>query len=188
MNLEQEIQIVAEARKNPEIFGKLFDEYYPKIFSYLVKRTADIALAQDLTSETFLKAFDKLWQFRFRGVSFGSWLYRIANNEIRMHFRGKKITISLEDLFENSGFDIPDTDLREEILEAEEALERHEEFLKMQKHIRMLPEIYQEVIALRFFEEKSLLEIAEILGKKEGTIKSLLSRGLQKLRDKTQPF
>lgn len=188
VNLEQEKQMVAEARKDSEAFGKIFDAYYSKILNYILKRTGDVALSQDLSSEVFLKAFNKLWQFQFKGVSFGAWLYRIANNEIRMHFRGKKIIISLEDLFENSGFDIPDSDLREEILEAEAAFERHEDFLKIQKHIKTLPLQYQEVIALRFFEEKSLLEIAEILGKKEGTIKSLLSRGLQKLRDAMQPF
>lgn len=189
MNLEDEKQLIAAARKNPEMFGEIFDHYYPKILNYLIRRTVDLGLSQDLSSEVFLKAFNKLWQFRFKGVSFGAWLYQIANNEIRMHFRSKKITYSLDQMTEDHGFDVPDSvDLEAEMKQAEDMLEKHADFLKIQKVISTLPLIYQEVLALRFFEEKSLLEIAQILSKKEGTVKSLLSRGLQKIRDQVQPL
>jgi len=68
-------------------------------------------------------------------------------------------------------------------LEAEEELKRYQDFLKVQEKISQLPIKYQEVITLRFFEKKKIKEISEILGKKEGTIKSLLHRGLEKLKD-----
>ena len=90
MNLEAEQQCVLAAQQDPDAFGVLFDAYYSKILSYLVRRTGEAALAQDLTSETFIKAYTKLWQFRWRSISFSAWLYRIATNELRMHFRSKK--------------------------------------------------------------------------------------------------
>jgi len=182
MDLQEEKRRVLAAQKDPEAFGALFDEYHPKILAYLIHRTGEVALAQDLASETFFKALNKLWQFRFRSISFSAWLYRIATNELRMFYRGKK-SFSLEALMEESGFDVSDSgDLVEELKEAEEALKRQGDFLKVRKKIDELPLIYQEVLMLRFFEEKSLKEISEILGKKEGTVKSLLSRGLEKLR------
>lgn len=59
----------------------------------------------------------------------------------------------------------------------------NDDFILVQKKLEKISVKYQEVIALKYFEEKSVREISEILNKKEGTIKSLISRGLQKLRD-----
>lgn len=189
MNSKEEKQLILAAKKNPEEFGLIFDEYYPKIINYLIRRTSDVSLSQDLTSEVFFKAFNKLWQFRFKKVSFCAWLYQIANNEVRMYYRSKKPVISFEQLKEDHGFDLKDPEhFLDEIKEAEEALEKHEEFLRIQNFILTLPLIYQEALTLRFFEGKTLKEIAHILSKKEGTVKSLLSRGLQKIRGMMQPI
>lgn len=65
--------------------------------------------------------------------------------------------------------------------EVEFELQRNEEFLVLHNSISMLPNKYQEVITLRFFEDKQVKEVSEILGKREGTVKSLLHRGLKKL-------
>jgi RNA polymerase sigma-70 factor (ECF subfamily) len=73
-----------------------------------------------------------------------------------------------------------------EILQAEAELRRHEDFLTLHEGISRLQLKYQEVIVLRFFEDKQLKEIGEILGKREGTVKSLLHRGLEKLRKLTE--
>jgi RNA polymerase sigma-70 factor (ECF subfamily) len=70
----------------------------------------------------------------------------------------------------------------DEITEAEEEMSRREEFLRLHKTLTGLPLKYQEVISLRFFEKKSIKDISQILGKKEGTVKSLLHRGLEQLR------
>ena len=83
---------------------------------------------------------------------------------------------------------------RIELYEAEEKLKKHQDFIVCQQKIGQLDIKYQEVITLRFFEQKRIKEIGEILGKSDGTIKSLLHRGLEKLRvamneySQTQPF
>jgi RNA polymerase sigma-70 factor (ECF subfamily) len=180
MNLDEERELVERAKKDPEAFGKLYDEYYSKIFGYILKRIANLEIAQDITSETFLKILKNLWKFKWKGVSFSSWLYRIANNEIANYFRkNRKKLISLDKIPEPISVSNPEI----EIIEAQEKLERHQDFLKIQEKISRLQVKYQEVIALRFFEKKQIKEIAEILGKKEGTIKSLLHRGLAKLKE-----
>lgn len=189
MDKNQEKEIVKKAQKDSEAFVVLFDKYYQHIFGYVAKRVANIALAQDITSETFFKALNKLGQFQWRGISFSSWLYKIATNEINAHYRSNRHThISLEAILESQGLELADEqNLAEEVMLAEEKLSRHQEFLQAQKLISKLPSKYQDVISLKYFEQKKISEIAEILGKKEGTIKSLLSRGIGKLKEHMQP-
>lgn len=172
------------AKADPQAFGILFDRYYSPIFGYVLRRVGKWNDAQDITSEVFLKALKSLWRYRWRGIAFSSWLYRIATNEVGMYFRkAGRAPLSLDQLMVESGFDPASRDdLLAEKLEAERQLERHREFLLARSHIATLPLKYQDVITLRFFERKSIKEIAEIVGKKEGTVKSLISRALQRLR------
>ncbi len=184
MDLSEEKELVRQARDDPDAFGRLYDQYYPRIFGYVLRRTANLEAAQDVTSETFLKALGKLWQFQWRNVSFSSWLYKIATNETNQYFRKAeyKKSVSLEELREQ-GFELASTnDPESELIEAQERLKQHQDFLEIQEKIAQLPDRYQEVITLRFFEKKQIKEIAEILGKRQGTIKSLLHRAVEKLR------
>jgi RNA polymerase sigma-70 factor (ECF subfamily) len=185
MDLGEERELVRQAQKAPEAFARLYDHYYPRIFGYVLRRSANLEAAQDITSETFLKALGKLWQFRWRNVSFSSWLYRIATNEVNQYFRKVEYrkSVSLEEL-QAQGFEpISPHDPESELMEAQEELKQHQDFLEIQAKIVELPAKYQEVITLRFFEKKQIKEIADILGKREGTIKSLLHRAVEKLRE-----
>ena len=71
-------------------------------------------------------------------------------------------------------------------MNTERQMEEYEAFTSVQQHLKTMDVKYQEVIALRYFEEKSLLEISAILEKPEGTVKSLLSRGIEQLRKKCE--
>lgn len=195
MKLNEEKELIKCAQKDSKVFGEIYDRYYDKIFGYVLRRTADLEVAQDITSETFFKALKNLWQFRWRKISFSSWLYKIATNEINQYFRkGKYKSASLEALQEKGFEPVSLHNPEAEVIEAEEKLKTYQDFLTCQSKISQLDIKYQEVITLRFFEGKQIKEISEILGKSEGTIKSLLHRGLEKLRilmteeTKTQPF
>jgi RNA polymerase sigma-70 factor (ECF subfamily) len=185
MDLSKEKELVRQAQKAPDAFAQLYDRYYPKIFGYVLRRTANLEVAQDITSETFFNALRKLWQFRWRNVSFSSWLYKIATNEVNQYFRKAeyKKSASLEELQEQGFEPISSHNPESELIEAQEKLKQHQDFLEIQVKIVRLPAKYQEVITLRFFEQKQIKEIAEILGKKEGTVKSLLHRAVEKLRE-----
>ena len=192
---KEEKELIRLAQKNPEVFAAIYAQYYPRIFEYALKRTANLQVAQDITSETFFKALRKLWQFRWRNVPFSSWLYRIATNEVRQYFRKRKYHAASLDELQESGFEpMSDGNPATEMMEAQEKLQQHADFLSCQRLISQLDLKYQEVLSLRFFERKEIKEIGEILGKSEGTIKSLLHRGLKKLRDQmtggveTQPL
>lgn len=181
MDLSEEEELVERARRDPEAFGKLYDQYYSQIFGYVLKRVANVEVAQDVTSEAFFKALTNLGRFRWQNISFSFWLYRIATNQVTDYFRKSKHEVfSLEEISD------PITDsnpsIETEVLEAEEELKKHEDFLMLHQSITKLPIKYQEVIALRYFENKQIKEITQILGKREGTIKSWLHRSLEKLR------
>ena len=138
-------------------------------------------LSKDITSETFIKAFTHIGKFKWRNIPFSSWLFRIATNEMNMADRKKKYTPdSLDECLENSLID-PQS-METEKLIVEKQMQQNEDFMSVQQKLLLLPLKYKEVIALRYFEEKSIKEISEILGKNEGTVKSLLSRGIDKLR------
>lgn len=180
-----EKNLVEEAKSSPRAFGVLYDRNYSKIFGYTLKRTANIDLAQDITSEVFLKALKNMGKFEWSGVPFSAWLYRIASNEIANHFKQQARTQSLaEEVCLVYSQYSPSPEI--ELAQAGQELQQHKEFLALHELISKLPDKYQEVITLRFFEKKSINEIGEILGKKEGTVKSLLHRGLEKLRTLTE--
>lgn len=185
MDLTEEKQFVEKAKTDPLAFGQLYDLYYPRIFNYILRRVGEVATTSDITSDVFFKVMKNLTKFEWRGIPFSSWIYKIASNEINSHFRKKRFWfLSLDTLFEDHGFEVADeTDLQEEYLQAQKQLERHEDFRQLQKLLKELPQKYQEVIVLRFFEDKKIREISEITGRNINTIKSLLARGLEKLRN-----
>jgi RNA polymerase sigma-70 factor, ECF subfamily len=180
---QSEEELVKRAQHNREAFGELYEINYQRIFNYALKRTASVQLSLDITSVTFLKAMNQINKYRWRDIPFAAWLYRIASNEINDYYRKEgRRNISIDQIAELAD----STDYADEVNQAEEELSKHEEFLLLHKKIAELPSMYQEVIALKYFEKKKIKDMVNILGKKEGTIKSLLHRGIEKLREKMQ--
>ncbi len=186
MDMKVEKKLIEKAKRDKAAFGVLYKHYFTHIFNYALRRLGDVGAAQEVTSDTFFEAMNDVKKFEWRGVSFSSWLYKIATNNINSYFRKKNYKlISLDFLFAKHDFEVPDgTDIEQEAIAAQEELERHEDFLSVQRNLLELSLKYQEVLALRYFEKKKLQEISDILGKKESTVKSLLSRGIEKLQKK----
>lgn len=182
MDLDEERRLVQQIKADSQQFGLLFDYYYEAIFGYIFRRVADYDAARDLAAESFLKAFSKIDRFQWMGKPLSAWLYKIAGNEVNLYYRKEKYRpASLQQLIEEGALP-PYLEAETEREKLDRELTSHQEFITVQRHLVQLPAKYQEVIALRYFEDKTNKEIAVILGKKEGTIKSLVSRGLEKLR------
>jgi len=184
-NFNNEEELIGRAKNNPRIFGELYDAYYPRIFGYVFRITGDHDLASDITAETFLKAWLKIGSFKWRGISISSWFFKIATNELNQYFRKKKY--SPEVLRDLSGLDGEDprgaSSYGNEDNTAAWKMDEAVEFMQLRQKLNTLPPKYRQVLALRYFEELSIAQICQILGKKENTVKSLLSRGLDKLRN-----
>lgn len=180
-----EEKLLQEIKDDPQKFGEIYETFYKKIFGYVFRRTGNYDAAKDITAETFLKAYSGIGKFKWRNVSILYWLYRIATNELNKYFNKRKyVPESISRIYEEYEVNITDySNAETERVLLEEDLEKHQEFMKINNLIKKLDIKYQEVITLRFFEQRSIKEIAVILDKKEGTIKSLLSRGLKKLKE-----
>jgi RNA polymerase sigma-70 factor (ECF subfamily) len=183
MTLSEEKKLLEEIKKDQTFFGKVFDEYYKSIFNYIFHRIADFDVARDIAADTFLKAYLKISNFTWKEVSIKTWLYRIATNEVNYYYRKNRSAKLSLDMFADQSiklFEFDDYQTEKQLLDDEVKLNK--DFQKAQQALKRLDIKYQEVLSLRFFEKKQVLEIAEILDKKEGTVKSLLSRGLEKLK------
>ena len=173
--LDEDQTLVSAARQDAEAAGRLFDKYYSEILSYIYHCTFDGTVAEDLTSNVFLAVFRHLGRYKWRQVPFRAWIYRIATNEVRMYWRRKKrvkiVSLQMNDDEYNAG------------QSADESVAAAEEYQLVHKALLELRLKYRTVIILRYFEGKAIAEICEITGRKEGTVKSQLHRGLARLQD-----
>jgi RNA polymerase sigma-70 factor (ECF subfamily) len=167
--------LVSAAQQDTEAAGRLFDKYYTEILGYIYHCTFNGTVAEDLTSNVFLAVFRHLGRYKWRQVPFRAWLYRVATNEVRMHWRRKKRLkiVSLQ----------PDDDSQATGRPPSENVVVSEEYRLLHKALLELRIKYRTVIILRYFEGKAITEICEITGKKEGTVKAQLHRGLARLQD-----
>ena len=180
-----EEQLLKDIEDDPQKFGQVYEAFHDKIFGYAYRRTVDYEAARDITAETFLKACLNISKFKWRNISLLYWLYQIATNELNKYFNARKYRPqSLNRIEEEYGIDITDhSNAETRSIQLQDELERYEDFLRINQSLRNMDTKYADVISLRFFEHKSVKEIAIILGKKEGTIKSLLSRGIEKIKE-----
>ncbi len=173
--LDEDELLVAAACEDTQAAGRLYDKHYEAIFRYVYRCTPDRATAEDLTSNVFLAAFRHLRRLRRRPIRFQAWLYRIATNEIRMHYRKAKRIRAYRSTTGRSGTNTapPASDRS---AAAEEYRLLHEALLRLKPK-------YRSVIVLRYFENKTMPEISEVTGRKEGTLRCQLHRGLAQLQD-----
>lgn len=178
---DEESALVRRAKSDPDAFGQLYELHYQPILNYLYRRTLSVTVAEELTSNTFFKALRELPGFYPRpGVRFRSWLFRIATNEARMYWRSHKgrraaLLVSGENELSRIIFIWP------EVESLEVVREKQKQYAMVHQALASLPEPYQAVLTLRYFEGFRHEVIAEILGKRLGTVKSLVHRGLAKL-------
>ena len=167
--------LVAAARQDTEAAGRLYDKYYSEVLGYIYHCTVDRSVTEDLTSNVFLAAFRHLGRYRWRQIPFRAWLFRIATNEVRMHWRRQRRVkmVSLQ----------PDGDIHVATPSDTDGLEVEEEYRLVHKALLELRLKYRTVIILRYFEDKAIAEICEITGRKQGTVKSQLHRWLARLQD-----
>jgi RNA polymerase sigma-70 factor (ECF subfamily) len=158
-----------------EAFGELYDMYVDLIHRYISYRVANYALAEDLTSETFLRALRRISSFTWQGRDFGAWLVTIARNLIADHYKSSRFKLeqptpdligsSAEGRQEGPENEVLDGITNATLLEAVGRLGREQ----------------QECIVLRFLQGFSVAETAAILGKNEGAVKALQYRAVKAL-------
>ncbi|MEM7373485.1 MAG: sigma-70 family RNA polymerase sigma factor [Bacteroidota bacterium] len=170
--IQEEYVLVQAAQKNPRRFSALYEKYYEQIYCFVYKRVDNEEISADVTSQVFLKAMTNLQKYRFQGVPFSAWLYRIAINEVNQHFRTHKHkrTISMESS--------QVADMMEEVEESYDEANIHRMLAAMQQ----LPPHELQMIELRFFEKMPFKEIAQIFQITENNAKVKMYRLLGKMK------
>lgn len=180
MDTDIEALVKRAQDKDREAFGELFDLYYDKVLNYVFRRVLNVEYAKDITSNAFLKAIKNLDQFEWRNgpFSFSGWIFKIATNEVNQYFRKQnryKLTIDDPD-FKELG---DDNKIAEEI---ERKVDNDKHLLILNRAIRQLKPIYQDILHLKYFEEMSYEEISQILDKNESTVRVYSKRAKEELR------
>ncbi len=180
--MKHEKRIVTKAKRNPDDFIQLYDHYYPKLYAYILSRTRHKEQAEDIVATAFTKSLDNIQKFHWKSsATFGSWLFRIARNE--MLDKAKKesrVNATETDQLEVLAGNTPDASAS--LLEQEIESEKLEKFQEVLRAMSNLTEIEQEVISLKYFSQMSYKEIAVIMNKKPNTLAVLLKRSLEKIR------
>jgi len=167
--------VLKAQNKDREAFAELFDLYYDKILNYIFRRTLDVDYSKDITSNVFLKVLKNLDNFEWKSgpFSFTAWIFRIAGNEINQYFRQQnRYKIGLT-------FDLGDDSKAVE--ELEKKIDNDQYLMVLNKAIKQLKPVYQEIINLRYFEDLSFEEISEVLNKNESTIRVYSKRAKEEL-------
>lgn len=172
---EDEQNLIARAKGGEsEAFGSLYDFYMPRVYRFVLLKVSRREEAEDLTHQTFLKAWERIDQYNFQGYSFGSWLYRIARNTVIDYYRGSTPHVSVEN--------IP-----EELLATSDSTENDTEtrmeWEGLLESIAKMKDIEQDVLIMRFVEEMTHKEVAEVIGKSEGAVKVIQHRALKNLKN-----
>ena len=172
-------EMVIAAKTDRDAFGLLFDRFYPPIFAYCSRRLLLRALAEDVTSEVFLKVAGTIRDFPGTSTEdFRRWLFRIATNEINAHLRQ---SIRRGELLEAAvRLGQINASIASTVFESDWPVAWEEVY----REIQTLSEREQAMISLKFFAGLKHQQIAEILELKSTAVRVALSRALDKLRDR----
>lgn len=155
-----------------EAFGVLYDRYVDMVFRYVLFRVNDRALAEDLTSETFLRALRRITSITYQGKDVGAWFVTIARNLVLDHVKSSRNRL------EFSTAEILDCDSAEdpegEVVTASVVAE-------LIDCVRQLGDDQRECIVLRFLQGLSVAETAVLMGRNEGAVKALQHRAVRRL-------
>ncbi len=157
-------------------FDALYTRHLKGIYAFIFYRTMERYTAEDLTSQTFLKAFENIGSFNPKKGAFSTWLYRIARNTVFDHFR----TLHKHEDIENV-WDLPSDD--NPFLKASDSLD-YEQIHQALKH---LSKEKRDLVLMRLWDGLSYKEIADLSGKSEASLKMMFSRTISEVREKLGP-
>jgi len=171
--VQDEESLIRRAQQRDQVaLTQLYEENFDRIYRYIVLKIGDRTEAEDLTQQVFLNALKSISSYRFKGMPFSSWLYRIAHNQIVDYLRKKsrRPTVPLDERIAAGKGD------------PEKAAERKLEIEELALATKKLTTAQQEVISLRFTGELSVAEVAGIVGKSVGAVKALQHSAIVALR------
>jgi RNA polymerase sigma-70 factor (ECF subfamily) len=176
--VHDEQSLIRRAQQHDQVaLTQIYEENFDRIYRYIVLKIGDRTEAEDMTQQVFLNVLKSISSYKWQGMPFTSWLYRIAHNQIVDFLRKKsrRITVPLDESIPSVG-DNP-----------EHAAMQRLEIERLAMAAKKLTSAQQEVISLRFAAELSVAEVAEVMGKSEGAVKALQHSAIVALRKMLSP-
>ena len=158
-----------------EAFGQLYDQYVDMVYRFIYFRVNDRSLAEDFTSETFLRALRRIGTISYQGRDIGAWFITIARNIILDHLKSARarLEVTTGDTIEgNDRAPSPETAVIEALTSE-----------TLMAAVSRLGDEQRECVMLRFIQGLSVSETAAVMGKNDGAIKALQHRAVRKLSD-----
>jgi RNA polymerase sigma-70 factor (ECF subfamily) len=171
---EAMVHLVRQAQEgSADAFGELYRIYCDTVFRYIYYRVSTRALAEDLTSETFVRALRRITTFSWQGRDFGAWLVTIARNLVADHFKSSRhrMEVSTGEMLDSNEVEAS----------PEESVLEHLSNEALLDAVHRLNDQQRECVTLRFLQGLSVAETADIMGKNEGAIKTLQYRAVRTL-------
>lgn len=163
-------KLIKDAKRgNSQAFGQLYDLYSPRLFNFILAKTQNRTVAEDLLQTVFLKAWNRLSKYKpSPAAKFSTWLFQIANYTIIDYWRTRKETVEIDKLENLAIFAVEP--------------KQYENYNFLWKVMSELPEDYKSVIYLRFIQDLSIIETAEVMNKTQIGVRVLQHRALKALR------
>jgi len=167
-------QLVGAAQDgDTKAFGLLYDRYVDSVYRYVLFRVGDRSLAEDVTSETFLRALRRITSVSYQGRDVGAWFITIARNIVLDHVKSSRyrLEVTTSELDDNS----------EVTAGPEQQVLNEATYSELLRCVTMLNNDQRECIVLRFLQGLSVAETANLMGRNEGAIKALQHRAVRRL-------
>ena len=176
--MQDEESLVRRAQqRDQEAFAQLYEEHFDKIYRYVVLKIGNKTEAEDMTQQVFLNALKSISSFKWKGVPFSAWLFRIAHNQVVDYLRkkSKQATTPLDESLVSSASS-PEL-IAEQRLNIEQLLSA----------TKCLTPAQREVVSLRFAGELPIAQVAKVMGKSQGAVKALQHSAIVALRKALSP-
>lgn len=155
-------------------FEKVYEEYFSRIYNFMFYKVLNKGIAEDLTSEFFIKLLTKLNNFDESKANLNTWLYAIARNSVVDYFRIHKIEVSVDD--SDNPIEIPNNyELEKDIIKNEDRKALYQALTKLDARTRKL-------LSLKYFFDMSNKEISNVTNINESTVSTICLRGIDKLK------
>ena len=167
------MRVESHSQDAPRALLALYDEALPAVYGYFIRRCGDRGAAEDLTSETFLRALRRIDSFTYTGKDIGAWFTTIARNLVTDHVKSSRFKLEV------STADMLDADRGDDGIETQ-VIERLRDAALLDAVRQLKPE-QQECIVLRFLQGLSVAETSGVMGRSEGAVKQLQLRAVRAL-------
>lgn len=182
MDFSDEQKLVEDAKCNSDAFGRLYDNYFPRVYAFVAAKINDRANSEDLVSEIFMKIMENIGKFEWRGLPFAAWIFRIARNVLNDYYSksGRNKTADIDEVIGLA----EDPEKTSPLKKAAQG----ELTAAVKNVLSELPEKELTVVQLKFFSQLTNREIVDVTGISESNVAVILYRTLRKIKPDLKYF